>query len=149
FEQTLAQVRSERAVLDGVDKQIVSPEAEKSATSGPLEPGQAIWIHSGKTRILQLRGTVRRVSIGNPDLAGIVVPGPRTVMVNAKTLPKPAEATETRAAGAVTGRTLTPEPKVAETTLAVWDGPGEAPDIHTLFVADFIDRQVMLDVTVA
>ncbi|TMB03112.1 MAG: type II and III secretion system protein [Deltaproteobacteria bacterium] len=38
---------------------------------------------------------------------------------------------------------------MSETTLVVWDGPGEAPDIHTLFIADFIDRQVMLEVTVA
>src|SRR5207247_11136826 len=51
------------------------------------EPGAPIWLRSGKTRILQFRGTVRRVSIGNPDLAGIVVLGPRTIMVNAKELP--------------------------------------------------------------
>jgi len=150
FEQSLARARSERAVSDGIDKQLVSPEAEKSAVDGPLAPGQPIWIRSGKTRILQLRGTVRRVSIGNPDLAGIVVLGPRTIMVNAKEPPKAGgEGAAPRVAGAVTGRTLTPEPHVGETTLVVWDGPGEAPDIHTLFVADFIDRQVMLEVTVA
>jgi len=152
FEQALARARSERAVSDGIEKELVAPEAEKSAESGVLEHGQAIWIRSGKTRILQLGGTVRRVSIGNPDLAGIVVLGPRTIMVNAKDVPKTSggdTGSATRVAGTVTGRTLTPEPHVGETTLAVWDGAGETPDIHTLFIADFIDRQVMLEVTVA
>jgi len=151
FEQSLARARSERAVTDGIEKQLMPAEAERKAAEGaPLAPGEPIWIRSGKTRILQLRGNVRRVSIGNPDLAGIVVLGPRSVMVNAKELPKAGgEAAAPRAAGVVTGRTLTPEPHMSETTLVVWDGPGEAPYIHTLFIADFIDRQVMLEVTVA
>ena len=151
FEESLARARSERAVSDGIEKELMPAGAEKKADGAPLEPGEPIWIRSGKTRILRLRGTVRRVSIGNPDLAGLVVLGPRTVMVNAKDLPKGGggEAAAPRAAGMVTGRTLTPEPHVAETTLVVWDGPGEAPDIHTLVIADFIDRQVMLEVTVA
>ena len=151
FEESLARARSERAVSDGIEKELMPAGTEKKADGAPLEPGEPIWIRSGKTRILQLRGTVRRVSIGNPDLAGLVVLGPRTVMVNAKDLPKGGggEAAAPRAAGMVTGRTLTPEPHVAETTLVVWDGPGEAPDIHTLVIADFIDRQVMLEVTVA
>jgi len=150
FEQTLARARSERAVSDGIEKELMPPGTEK-AEGAPLEPGEPIWIRSGKSRILQLRGTVKRVSIGNPDLAGIVVLGPRTVMLNAKELPKNGggDTAAPRSAGVVTGRTLTPEPQVGETTLIVWDGPGENPDIHTLFIADFIDRQVMLDVTVA
>src|SRR5207244_2931185 len=143
FEQSLARARSERAVTDGIEKELMPAETQ-AKESAPLEPGAPIWLRSGKTRILQLRGTVRRVSIGNPDLAGIVVLGPRTIMVNAKELPNKggAESAAPRSAGMVTGRTLTPEPHMSETTLVVWDGPGEAPDIHTLFVADFIDRQV-------
>ncbi len=150
FEQALARAQSERAVTDGIEKELMPAETE-AKENAPLEPGAPIWLRSGKTRILQLRGTVRRVSIGNPDLAGIVVLGPRTIMVNAKELPNKggAETAAPRSSGVVTGRTLTAEPHMSETTLVVWDGPGEAPDIHTLFVADFIDRQVMLEVTVA
>ncbi len=49
--------------------------------------------------------------------------------------------------GAIAGRTLTPEPRVVETTLVVWCGHGD-PEVHDL-LADFLDRQVLLEVTVA
>src|SRR4030095_16068415 len=48
----------------------------------------------------------------------------------------------------VTNRTLTPEPRFLETNFMVW-GQGDEPSVHSLFVADFIDRQVVLEVTVA
>src|SRR5438046_2657192 len=50
--------------------------------------------------------------------------------------------------GAVTGKTLTPEPHMAETTLILWDG-SQTPDIHSLFIADFVDQQILLEVSVA
>jgi len=43
---------------------------------------------------------------------------------------------------------LTPPPNVAETTIAIWSG-GQGPDVHTLTIADFINEQVQLEVTVA
>ena len=46
------------------------------------------------------------------------------------------------------GYPLTPEPHVAETSLVIWDGRDTA-EAHSLFVADFINRQVLLEVTVA
>ena len=117
-----------------------------------LEPGEAIWVRSGKSRVLQLKNAIKRVSLGDPSLAGIVVLGPRTIMVNAKEVPPvpggggggSAGAT----VGAVTGKTLTPEPHMAETTLILWDG-SQTPDIHSLFIADFVDQQILLEVAVA
>ena len=57
FEESLARARSERAVSDGIEKELMPAGAEKKADGAPLEPGEPIWIRSGKTRILQLRGT--------------------------------------------------------------------------------------------
>ena len=116
-----------------------------------MKRGEQIWVPSGKSRVLHLDPPVKRVSLGNPELAGIVVLGPKTIMVNAKEAPKAEGGGSTggRTIGQVTGRTLTPEPRFAETTLVLWHSNVETPDIHTLVVADFIDRQVMLEVTVA
>lgn len=137
-----------RDIEQQVVPQAVGESNRKEAQE--LQPGDPIWVQSGKTRLLQLPSPVKRVSIGNPDLAGIVVLGPRTIMLNAKALPagRGQRSTSTGRAGLVTGRTLTPEPRFGETTFTIWDSSG-APDVHTLFVADFIDLQVMLEVTVA
>jgi pilus assembly protein CpaC len=50
--------------------------------------------------------------------------------------------------GTFLGRTLTAEPRFVETTLMLW-GPGNEVDVHSLTVGDFINQQVMLEVTVA
>jgi Flp pilus assembly secretin CpaC len=144
--------QSKAAVTDSINKEIVPPANAKPAERAPgtVIPGEPIWLRSGKSRVLQLRNPIRRVSIGDPDVASIVVLGPRTVMLNARPAPggPPAADMTTRNAGVVTGRTLTPEPVVRETTLMLWDG-GERPDVHTLTVADFSNQQVLLEVTVA
>ena len=140
-------------ISEGFQKETIPAEAAAAPSRGGamLEPGEAIWVRSGKSRVLQLKNPIKRVSLGDPSLAGIVVLGPRTIMVNAKEVPPPpggaAEGTS-RSSGTVTGRTLTPEPHVAETTLILWDG-SQTPDIHSLFVADFVDQQILLEVTVA
>jgi Flp pilus assembly secretin CpaC len=131
-----------------------TPAGETPHFSERLKPGAPIWVESGKSRVIHLDAPVRRVSLGNPELAGIVVLGPRTIMINAKEAPVRAGggfggSSGGTTVGAVTGRTLTPEPHFGETTLAIWHAGSEIPDIHTLFVADFLDRQVMLEVTVA
>jgi Flp pilus assembly secretin CpaC len=138
------------ALSEDVQKQF-TPPAEPPGHTGTLKAGEPIWIPSGKSRVLHLDAPVSRVSIGNPELAGIVVLGPKTIMLNAKEAPGRGGAVGGAGAGvgAVTGRTLTPEPRFAETTMAIWHGGSETPDIHTLVVADFLDRQVMLEVTVA
>jgi pilus assembly protein CpaC len=140
------------ALNQGIQKEIVPPERPMAKTADTLKPAEPIWIPSGKSRVIHLDTPVRRVSIGDPDLAGIVVLGPKTLMINAKEAPKReggAGGGGGHGVGVVTGKTLTPEPRFAETTVAIWHSGSEAPDIHTLVVADFIDRQVMLEVTVA
>jgi Flp pilus assembly secretin CpaC len=152
FESAAASPGTDPVTADA-ERQTIRPEDEKptSREGAVLQSGEAIWIPSGKTRVLQLRNPLKRVSIGDPSLAGIVVLGPRTIMINAKEAPtRPGQemGMGSRTVGMVTGRTLTPEPRVGETTLVIWDGSA-TPDIHTLFIADFINQQVMLDVTVA
>jgi len=152
FDETSGRPGVSSTVSEAIQKEIIPPEAIEAAPSrhaGTLELGEAIWVRSGKSRVLQLKNPVRRVSLGDPSLAGIVVLGPRTIMINAKEAPPPPGGVETeqRSAGTI-GRTITPEPRVAETTLILWDG-GQTPDTHSLFIADFANQQIMLEVTVA
>ncbi len=153
YEEAPGRAVASSSVSEGVEKQTAAPPetAPASRAAETLQPGEAIWLRSGKSRVLQLRNPVKRVSIGDPSLAGIVVLGPRTIMINAKEAPVTPEnqpSASGRSVGVVTGRTLTPEPRVGETTLVVWDG-GPNPDIHTLFIADFANQQIMLEVTIA
>jgi Flp pilus assembly secretin CpaC len=122
----------------------------KAAAKGVLEAGDPIWVQAGKSRVIHLSSPVRRVSIGNPDMAGVVVLGPRTIMINAKPFEERRDRARTAAgrANIITNKTLTPEPHMQETNFMVW-GKGDEPSVHSLFVADFIDRQVVLEVTVA
>ena len=153
FDEASGRPGATSAVSEGMEKEKIPLEAvpAPSRAGAMLEPGEAIWVRSGKSRVLQLKTAIKRVSLGDPSLAGIVVLGPRTIMVNAKEVPPPpggAEGGGARTSGVVTGKTLTPEPRVAETTLILWDG-SQTPDIHSLFVADFVDQQILLEVTVA
>jgi len=150
-EQPMAQT-PDTTVADAFAKQKSAAEAATRERAGALKPGEPIWIRSGKSRVIELRNPIKRVSIGNPDLAGIVVLGPKTIVVNAKEAPGAnggGNENAPRSAGVVTGRTLTPEPHLGETSLILWDGDSAKPDVHTLFVADFAAQQVMLEVTVA
>src|SRR5438128_4241065 len=153
FDEASGRPGATSAVSEGMEKEKIPLEAVAAPSRGGamLEPGESIWVRSGKSRVLQLKNPIKRVSLGDPSLAGIVVLGPRTIMVNAKEVPPPPGGEGgggARSSGVVTGKTLTPEPRVAETTLIVWDG-SQTPDIHTLFIADFIDQQILLEVTVA
>jgi len=141
-------------VTTAIEREAVRPGEEHRAPreGETLQPGEAIWVPTGKSRVLQLRNPLKRVSIGDPSVAGIVVLGPRTIMINAKEVPirpgQEAAGGGGRTVGQITGHTLTPEPHVGETTLVIWDGSA-TPDIHSLIVADFINQQVMLETTVA
>ena len=126
----------------------------RKPTSGTqrLGTGETIWIQSGKSRVLQLPYKVTRVSIGNPELAGVVVLGPSTILVNAKELPK-SEAAQVRGttasrSGLLSSRTFTPPPQIEETTVILWDGSNRT-DAHTVYVSEFNSEQVLLEVTVA
>jgi pilus assembly protein CpaC len=135
------------AVREAFQKQ---RDAARARAKGALGPGDPIWVQAGKSRMIHLSSPVRRVSIGNPEMAGVVVLGPRTIMINAKPFEERRESSRPTAArtNMVTNRTLTPPPQMLETNFMVW-GQGDEPEVHTLFVADFIDQQVVLEVTVA
>ena len=78
------------AIPEDMEKQVIPPGSEPpGAAGGALKAGEPIWIPSGKSRVLHIDQAIRRVSIGNPELAGIVVLGPKTIMINAKEAPKP------------------------------------------------------------
>jgi Flp pilus assembly secretin CpaC len=117
-----------QAVQEDIAKETIPPGAEPPPPTGfmAVEPGQDIWIQSGKARTLRLRENISRVSVANPEVAGIVVLGPRTIMINGK--PLPAQAREEQheefggglqlgRSGTVLGRTLTQPPNLAETTV--------------------------------
>ena len=70
-----------QAVEDGFAKERART---KAVANGVLQSGEPIWVQAGKSRMLHLPDSVRRVSIGNPEMAGVVVLGPRTIMINAK-----------------------------------------------------------------
>src|SRR5213593_3440681 len=154
FDEASGRPGATSTVSEGIQKETIPVEAVAVPGRGGamLEPGEAIWVRSGKSRVLQLKSAIKRVSLGDPSLAGIVVLGPKTIMINAKEAPPPpgggGGGGGGGATGQVTGKTLTPEPRVAETTLILWDG-SQTPDIHSLFVADFVDQQILLEVTVA
>jgi Flp pilus assembly secretin CpaC len=156
-EKRLAEWSAGHAVEDGVQRQIAGPGAEArargEATDTTPAPGEPLWIQSGKSRILHFSRPVQRVSIGDPEVAGVVVLGPRTIMVNGKALPKApggegAGGSEMRIA-TISNRPFTTEPRLAETTLAVWEAGAGAPVIHPITVGDSTNQQVMLEVTVA
>jgi Flp pilus assembly secretin CpaC len=164
FQEAVAKLREHpgRAVDESIAKELMSPEAEaaKKAESmnRMLAPAETIWLESGKSRIIEVKSPIRRVSIANPELAGLVVLGPRTVMINAKPLPPPAQGGPQIATGlgvlssatvsTYLGRTLTPEPRTAETSLVIWQ-ENEGYDVHSLIIADFRNQQVLLETTIA
>jgi Flp pilus assembly secretin CpaC len=89
-QEALARKRSSEAVENSVDKEKapVGTRARRLGGSHALKNGESIWIQAGKSRVLNVPYNVQRVSIGNPDLAGVVVLGPRSILINAKELPK-------------------------------------------------------------
>ena len=78
FRENLAEWRAGLAVDEGLRREIAETQDPEYGAPAPtvLMPGEPIWIQSGKSRIIQFPAPVRRVSISNPDLAGIVVLGP-------------------------------------------------------------------------
>jgi Flp pilus assembly secretin CpaC len=157
YQKRLIEWSAGHAVQQGMDKQNIPADAEPSMRAPAetaLEPGEKLWIRTGKSRVLRFRRPVRRVSVGDPEIAGIVVVGPRSVLINAKPLPRREgvqEGAETQALrlATVSNKTFTPEPYFGETTLTVWQDGSDQPEVHSLFIADFSTRQVVLEVTVA
>src|SRR5690348_5801540 len=83
FQKKLIEWTAGHAVTEGMNRQIVEGEPSmRSPAETALQPGEKLWIRSGKSRIIRFPRAVRRVSVGNPELAGIVVVGPRAIMIN-------------------------------------------------------------------
>jgi Flp pilus assembly secretin CpaC len=151
LERAVTNRRAAQSVQEGMDKQRVPAAAKRPGGSHSLRAGESIWLQSGKSKVLDVPFTVSRVSIGNPDLAGVVVLGPKSILVNAKELPeKEGEGAgrTTQRSGLLSSRTFTPHPNIAETTIILWDGDNRT-DSHTVFVTDFLAEQVLLEVTIA
>ena len=119
FEEAVARKKADTAVVNGIDKEKAPLGTAHSRVGGSqsLHGGDTIWIQTGKSRVLELPYNVTRVSIGNPDIAGVVVLGPRSILINAKELPtSPAEqsgGTSVSRSGILSSRTFTPPPNMA------------------------------------
>ena len=154
LEEAAAERRAAQAVQEGVAKESAPARTavKRSTDNQVLRAGDSIWIQSGKSRVLSLPYNVTRVSIGNPDLAGVVVLGPRSILINAKDLPNNQGASGggggNRQAGLLSARTFTPPPNMGETNVILWDAANHT-DTHTVMVTDFLAEQVLLEVTIA
>src|SRR5262249_27501086 len=89
YQKRLIEWSAGHAVSQGMDKQNIPGEPSfRAPAETVLGPGEKLWIRTGKSRIIRFPRPVRRVSVGDPGIAGIVVVGPRAIMINAKQLPK-------------------------------------------------------------
>jgi pilus assembly protein CpaC len=89
----------------------------------PPPSGEKIRIFVGTSRVIDFDRPVVRVSIGNPEVADVLVPSSRQVLINAK-----AQGT---------------------TSLAVWDESEQAILFDVLVSSDIINAQVVLQVRFA
>src|SRR5689334_9522574 len=57
-------------VTTAIEREAVRPGEEHRAPreGETLQPGEAIWVPTGKSRVLQLRNPLKRVSIGDPSV---------------------------------------------------------------------------------
>src|SRR5947208_8824749 len=64
-------------ISEGFQKETIPAEAAAAPSRGGamLEAGEAIWVRSGKSRLLQVKNAINRVSMGDPSLDGIVMQG--------------------------------------------------------------------------
>src|SRR6185369_3349612 len=79
-------------------------------------------VQSGKSRLIELDRPVRRVSVGEPEVADIILVSPTSILVNGR--------------------------KPGDTSLILWDQHG-VTEVHTISVEEASERQVLLEVTVA
>jgi len=94
----------------------VSPEGTISNTAA------SFVVQSGKSRLIELDRPVRRVSVGEPEVADIILVSPTSILVNGR--------------------------RPGDTSLILWDQKGVS-EVHTISVEEQSERQVVLEVTVA
>jgi len=153
-EEAAERARANRATQEAIHKETAPLGSQQRPTRGTrqLRAGETLWMQSGKSVVVHVPYAVTRVSIGNPDLAGVVVLSPHSILVNAKEVPRNDEHAAggglRQQAGLLSSHTFTPPPRLAETTVILWDSKNET-DSHDLFVGDFLAEQVLLEVTIA
>jgi pilus assembly protein CpaC len=91
-----------------------APARTKSATS--------YVVQAGKSRLIEFERPVRRVSLGNPEIADIVLVTPQSLLLNGL--------------------------RAGDTSLILWDADGVS-QVHTISVEESSDRQVLLEITIA
>jgi len=113
-----------RSIIDevGIAPETLSNGAAASITT-PLSGAEpAFIVQTGKSRLIRLDRPVRRVSVGNPEVADIILVSPTEVLVNGR--------------------------KPGDTSLILWDQHGVS-ELHTITVEETSERQVLLEITVA
>ena len=100
------------------------PDNTPAVSTFEREGGKAgiMRVLAGKSLIVDLESSAKRVSVANPEVAEVLIISPRQVMIN----------------GLGNG----------ETSVIVWDRNGNYT-MHTLVVGDQLQDQVMLEITVA
>jgi pilus assembly protein CpaC len=104
---------------------VIAAETQPARTDGVTHlssAGPAFIVQSGKSRLVQLDRPVRRVSVGDPEVAEIILVSPRDILINGR--------------------------RPGDTSLILWDQHG-VTEVHTISVEEMSDRQVLLEVTIA
>src|SRR6266481_5839118 len=122
-------VPAEQSIVDAVKDAAMKDEvAEPAAPAPPVNHNHlssaapAFVVQAGKSRLVALDRPVRRVSVGDPEVADIILVSPTDILINGR--------------------------KPGDTSLIFWDQHGVS-EVHTISVEDTSERQVMLEVTVA
>jgi pilus assembly protein CpaC len=108
-------------MFDGAPHLAENPVVESTFAKSKSHDG-IMRVLAGKSLILDLERTAKRVSVANPEVAEVLIISPEQVMVNGL--------------------------KNGETSIIIWDNNGNYR-MNTLVVGDQLSDQVMLDVTVA
>jgi pilus assembly protein CpaC len=120
-----AAIPAEQSIVDAVK---AADADEPAAPVPPVNHGHlssaapAFVVQAGKSRLVELDRPVRRVSVGNPEVADIILVSPTDVLINGR--------------------------KAGDTSLIFWDQHGVS-EVHTITIEEFSERQVLLEVTVA
>ncbi len=110
-----------RSLIDEVGR--VPSDGEPLAPAGGISSAAASFVvQSGKSRLIELDRPVRRVSVGEPEVADIILVSPTSILVNGR--------------------------KPGDTSLILWDQHGVS-EVHTISVEEQSERQVVLEVTIA
>src|SRR6266404_5985893 len=124
-----APVPAEQSIVDAAQ----AVDAGEAAAPDPAPPppanhnhlssaAPAFVVQAGKSRLVELDRPVRRVSVGNPEVADIILVSPKDILINGR--------------------------HAGDTSLIFWDQHGVS-EVHTITVEEFSERQVLLEVTIA